>query len=165
MNERMEPDRRPLIPWWPASPLAGPTRIPARGPARLALLVLLTLGWVSLAGSMMLAGIGQPIGLLLLAAGVLATSLIAVLRAWALGTYVDDRGFAVREFWRNRHGAWSTVAAVEVGEGQVRLLTRDEAGTVTSITTHVRRWSVDLLGSRDGYQAAADRLCRWQAGQ
>lgn len=167
MDGRTEAERRPLVPWWPARHSADQslTRIPPRGPARLALLLLGTLGWVSLAGSMMLAGIGQPPALLALIGAVLATTLMGVMRAWTLGTYVDDEGFVIRRFMTTRRGRWSAVEAVDVGRARVVLQSQDAAGGVTSIRTHVCRWSIDLVGSRDGYQTAADQLCRWQARQ
>lgn len=153
----------PIFPWWPRRPIdapTGPERIPARGPVPTGLLILATLAWVALAGSMVMAALGASLAVASIAGAILATSTLVLLRAWSRGTYVSDSGFCVRRAWSTRAGRWPEVTAVDVGPSQVVI--ECPAGR---IGTHVRRWSMDILGSREGYEAAADRLMRWYLQQ
>lgn len=158
---RREP--RPLIPWWPSHAAGSQAlvRIPARGPIGVAVLLLATLGWLSLAGPMMLAGANQPLALVAPFAAVLATSLIAVLRSWTLGTYVNDVGIVVRRFWRTRRYTWAAIDGVDITGTRVDLRCRTDGNNESRIRTHVRRWSLDLVGSRSAFLASAEQLCRW----
>lgn len=149
----------PIFPWWPRGPLdapARPERIPARGPLSTGLLILATLAWVALAGSMVMAALGAFLGVAAIAGAILASATLVLLRAWSQGTYVSDSGFCVRRAWSTRSGRWSEVTSVDVGPSLVVIECSD-----TSIGTHVRRWSLDVLGSQEGYEEAADRLMRW----
>jgi len=151
----------PLIPWWPrpaadAQPGTGMVRIPQRGLFRVVLLGMLTLAWMALAGSMVLAALGSGLLLAVIAGAVLATLTVLLLRAWAAGTYANDLGYAVRGVLASRSGRWTEVTGIDIGPGRVRIQTADAL-----VNTSLRRWSLDTLGSRDGYEAAADGLVRW----
>lgn len=149
----------PLVPWWPRPDAASPSRlerIPARGLASTCLLVVATLAWIALAGSMVIAALGTSLLVAVIAGAVLATATVVLLRAWTTGTFVNDAGFLVRRTWSTRTGHWPEVTAVDVGPSRVII---DCSGHL--IGTHVRRWSLDLLGSREGYESDAERLMRW----
>jgi hypothetical protein len=153
----------PLIPWWPRPMQASPTRlerIPDRGAAATGILVLATLAWVALAGSMVLAALGSTLAMAIIAGAVLASATAILLRAWSVGTYANDAGFAVRRALRTRAGRWSQVDGIEVGPRRTVIVQRD-----ATIPTHIRRWSLDLLGRQEAYEAAADRLMRWYLHQ
>lgn len=153
----------PLIPWWPrpSQPTQGRlVRIPPRGPARVALLIGLTLGWVALAGSMVLAALGTEVAVALIAGAVLATVTVWVLRSWSVGTYVNDDGFVVRRTFTTRSGRWTEVTGIAIGPRRVRIAMAEH-----SISTHLARWSLDNLGSSQSYEMASDQFMRWYLEQ
>lgn len=160
------PDRSPLISWWPrpaepvpADELASQDRlirIPGRGPARLAVLVFLTLTWAATGSAMLLASVTSQLPTVIATAAVLATASVVVMRAWVLGTYVNDHGYVVRRCWRTCRGSWSEVVQIDASNDRVILV-----GSSGRVPTHLHRWSVDILGSTERLQAATDQLRRW----
>ncbi|MFM8894908.1 MAG: hypothetical protein ACKOE2_05905, partial [Actinomycetales bacterium] len=76
--------------------------------------------------------------------------------AWGAGTYVTDAGFVVRRGASARAGRWRAVTEITVGRTRVIIHTVDR-----SIPTNVARWSLDILGRQQAYEAEADRLIRW----
>jgi len=158
----------PIVPWWPRPETAslsglGQTRlerIPTRGLASTGALALATLAWITLAGSMVMAALGTYVVVAAIAGAILATITIMLLRAWITGTFVNDAGFLVRRTWSTKTGLWSEVTAIDIGKSRVSITCSH-----VRIGTHVRRWSLDLLGSEEAYEAAADRLMRWYQQQ
>lgn len=132
-------------------------RVPARGWLRLTLLVGASLLLVTVTASTLTAAIGTHLLFLLPAAAVLATFWVLLVRAWAIGTFVNDRGVVVVSLLATRAAAWPDVASVRDIDGHVELhLRRGEV-----MNTHVRRHSVDLLGRAEAYDIARLALQRW----
>jgi hypothetical protein len=122
----------------------------------MSVLAILTLGWIALAGSMALAALGAGWLTATITGAVLATAAVLLLRVWGAGTYVNDAGFVVRRVASGRAGRWREVTEITVGRTRVIIHTVDR-----SIPTNVARWSLDILGRQQAYEAEADRLIRW----
>jgi hypothetical protein len=131
-------------------------RVPGRGWARLVGLVIASVGLVTLAGSALLAGLGAGLLITTLNSSVIASATLALLRGWAVGTYVNDAGFVVRRFWSTRSGRWSAVSDLLVEHDRVLIVLAGEP-----IPTTLSRWSVDILGSESRFHQAVDVLGRW----
>ncbi len=132
-------------------------RVPARGPARLALLVLASLGLVVVTASALLAAIGTTWWLVLPAAAVIATFWVLLLRAWTVGTYVNDLGVVDQRLLGVGAARWSAVSRVDDVDGRVVVTTRD--GRV--FETHVRLRSLDIWGRAERYDIAKTALRNW----
>lgn len=132
-------------------------RIPTRGMARVALLTLATLAVVMVSAGAVVAAVGTHVLVLIPTAALLATFWVLVMRAWSVGTFVNDRGIVIVALLRTRSARWIDVAAVRDTAGRVRLVLRD--GRV--MDTHISRWGLDLLGNTEGYDIARLALQRW----
>jgi len=132
-------------------------RIPARGPIRLALLLLASVLLVMVSGSLILAGVSNWI-VLLPASFVIATFTLLLLRAWTIGTYVNDDGIVIQRLLRADVAPWRDVHA----------LTTDSAGQVWVMLYTGQRYptdiaprSLDLFGRGEAYDMAHSRINRW----
>lgn len=135
-------------------------RVPSRGPLRLVVLLAATLGIVFLSASVFLAAAQVGWVMVLLGGFVVASLTVLVLRAWVVGTYVNDDGFAVQRLLRANVGPWRDVWAVnEVGGRLVLHLVNGER-----IPTHINRRGLDLLGRPTAFEMAALRFERWRSG-
>jgi hypothetical protein len=183
-----EPQRRPIF-WflWPRpdphAPVDGDVRqtrwvrVCRQGPWRLAMLVPLTLLAVSLAASVVLAVATtggetmQRIAVLVVVGIVTGLGLALMLRAWVVGTYVNDHGAKVSRLVSAVAVPWSRVDAIHRGPGRALLfglLWRTDAVRVdlvlddgTVLPTHVTSVSPDLLGRPEAFDMASLRLVRW----
>lgn len=150
-------------------------RVPSRGPWRLALLIPVTLAWLSIAipALMAVAAVRSiaELAVVLLLLCVLGVPVSAILvRAWVSGTYVCDSGVKVATILRTTAVPWESVTAVRVVRGpmpwcgtplrvpgeRVVLDTRDGA-----IPTTVTSASADLWLRPQAWHAARDRLAVW----
>lgn len=135
-------------------------RVPGRGWARLLGLALASAGLVTVAGSALLATLGAGPLITVLNSAAIASATLALLRGWTVGTYVNDAGFVVRQFWSTRSGRWEEVSDLVVEPDRVLLILAGK-----QIPTTVRRWSADTLGNQGRYRDAADVLNRWRHQQ
>ena len=134
-------------------------RIPARGPWRLLLLVMLTLLLVMFGGVAIMGSAGAGLIPVLLTGAALASALLILLRGWATGTYVNDGGFAIRRMFTTRIGPWSSVANTESRAGRVALKLTDGS----TVATHIARNSLDTWLRPSAYDAAAIAIENWAA--
>lgn len=132
-------------------------RIPARGFVRIALLVVASLLIVMVTAGAVVAAIGTHPLILIPVAALVATFWVLALRAWSVGTFVNDRGVVVVSMLATRATPWRDVASVRDVDGRVDIVRRD--GRVLS--THVHRGGIDLLGSAERYDMARLALQRW----
>lgn len=132
-------------------------RIPARGAVRFVALFATSLACVMVTAGAVVAAIGTHLLVLIPIAAVLATFWVLVVRAWSVGTFVNDRGIVVVAMLRTWAARWIDIAQVLDIDGRVRLRLRD--GRV--IDTSVSRWSLDLIGSDEAYDIARLALQRW----
>lgn len=163
--------RKPLFgfvfaprPATPGAPALRWMRVPARGPIRLALLIIATLGIASLLGSALLglASLRSASGLAIAAAViVLALPVIGILtRAWILGVYLNDTGIKITRWWRTEHVPWPAVTAVTIRPARFgdRIHLETDDGP---ITTPLGSATLDTLGRPQTWDIAADRLRTW----
>jgi hypothetical protein len=135
-------------------------RIPGRGPLRLLTLMTATVGVVALSGSVLLAASGVGWIAVVFGAFVVASLTVVVLRAWVVGTYVNDDGFAVQRLFRADVGPWRDVWSVEDDDGRIVL----RLVTGVRVPTHIARRGLDLLARPTAYDMAALRFQRWREG-
>lgn len=182
-----QPPRRPVF-WflWPRpdphAPVDGDdeqvrwVRVTRPGPWRLAFLLPVSVLVVTLLAALVPAAAQatQPVErvAVLVAAGLASGAvLVLLMRAWVVGTYVNDRGVKVAGTWRTTVVRWHDVSAVYRGSGSARLLglpVRRVAVRVdlvrtdgSVVPTHVTSVSPDLLGRPEAFDMAALRLQRW----
>lgn len=164
----MTEPRKPLLGFlWPTSSTDGPVddayrqvrmiRIPGRGIVRLLLLLLATLAAVVISASAVMAAVATSWVLVIPTAVVIATFTVLVLRAWTLGTYVNDAGLAVQRLLRTTSARWTDIAAVVDEGGRVVVRCRD--GRI--IRTTIARHSLDLLANAEAFDIAKLQLQRW----
>ena len=149
--------------------------MPNRGPWRLALLIPVTLAWLSIAipALMAVASVRSPaelaaVLLVLLAVGFPVSAVIV--RAWVSGTYVRDSGVKVATILRTTAVPWESVTAVRVAEGPVpwcgtplrvpgeRVVLDTREGPIPTTLTSA---SSDLWLRPQAWHAARDRLQVW----
>ena len=135
-------------------------RIPGRGPLRLLTLIAATIGVVALSGSVLLAAAGVGWVVVILGGFVVASLTVIVLRAWVIGTYVNDDGFAVQRLFRADVGPWRDVWRIDDHDGRIVL----QLVTGARVQTHIARRNLDLLARPTAYDIAALRLQRWREG-
>jgi hypothetical protein len=135
-------------------------RIPGRGPLRLVSLVAATLGVVGLSGAVIIAAIDVGWLTVVLGGFVVATLTVIVLRAWVIGTYVNDDGFAVQRLFRANVGPWRDVWRIEESDGIIVM----HLVTGERVPTHISRRGLDLFGRPTAYDMAALRMQRWREG-
>lgn len=135
-------------------------RIPGRGPIRLLTLIAATLGVVALSGSVLIAAAGVGWVAVMFGGFVVASLTVVVLRAWVVGTYVNDDGFAVQRLFRADVGPWRDVWGIDERDGRIVL----QLVTGARVPTHIARRSLDLLARPTAYDIAALRLQRWREG-
>jgi hypothetical protein len=148
----------------PGSPQVRWIRVPARGPLRLAVLVLVTLFSMSLLGSALfaLAGMRSPAGVgIAMAVIVLSLPIIGLVsRAWVLGTFVNDTGVKISRWWRTEHVPWPAIDSVDeqagMGGHQVILVTTDGM-----IRTSIGSATLDTLLRTEAWSIAVDRMQTW----
>lgn len=165
-----------LWPHRPAGPLDADARqsrwerVTPRGPWRLALLIGLSLGLMSLAAPAMVALVAAPsayaLALVILVL-VPATALIA--RGWVAGCFVSDAGVKIATVLRTTYAPWEAVAEVIVADGSrwlgtplrvrgQRIALRLVHGTAE---TGLGTTSPDLWLRPQAWAAAHDRLRQW----
>jgi hypothetical protein len=132
-------------------------RIPARGPLRMTVLVVATLLLVLLTGTLVLAGFAHLF--LLIAIGmVIATFTVLLLRAWSVGTYVNDDGIVLQRILGADVAPWRDVHDITVDpDGGVRIILY----TGQQYRTHISPRSLDLIGRREAYDIAVTQVMRW----
>lgn len=135
-------------------------RIPGRGPLRLLMLIASTIGVVALSGAVLLAA--SQVGWVAVIFGgfVVASLTVVVLRAWVVGTYVNDDGFAVQRLFRADVGPWRDVWGIEEHDGRIVI----HLATGARVPTHIARQSLDLLARPTAYDIAVLRFQRWREG-
>ena len=132
-------------------------RLPSRGPLRLALLVVGTIGLTVLTGTALTAAIGTSWPLLFPVSALIATFLVMLLRCWSIGTYVNDAGIAVQRLLRTDSARWTEVRDVVDESGLVIVTLRNGR----RFSTHIGRRSLDLIGRAEAYDIAKLALQRW----
>lgn len=132
-------------------------RIPERGVVRLLALSVATLLLVSIAASAIIAAAGTNAVLVLPVSVILATLTVLMLRAWTVGTYVNDSGIVVQRLLRTVSARWDDVEAVF--EDGPRVVVRTRAGRAFDTTIALR--SIDTLGRREAYDMARLQVQRW----
>ena len=132
-------------------------RIPARGPLRVAGLIAATLALVMATGTLIGAGVQHWV-FLIMASAVIATFTVLVLRAWSVGTYVNDDGVVIQRMMRAEVAPWRDVQRVGVDpSGRVRVL----LWSGQSYGTHIAPHNVDLIARDEAYRIAIARIERW----
>lgn len=132
-------------------------RVPGRGPLRIAMLVSGTAGLTLLTGTAITAAIGTSWVLLVPVSALIATFLVLLLRAWSIGTYVNDAGIAVQRLLRTDSARWTDVSEVMDESGLVIVTLRSGR----RFSTHISRRSLDLIGRAEAYDMAKLTLQRW----
>ena len=132
-------------------------RIPTRGGLALAAPTVVTLLLVTLAASAIISAAGTSWVLVIPVSVILATLTVLVLRAWTVGTYVNDAGIAVQRLLRTVSARWSDVEAVYEEAGRVVVRTRGGRAFDTTIALR----SLDILGRHEAYDMAKLQLQRW----
>ena len=148
----------------PGSPQLKWIRVPARGPLRLALLILVTSFCASVLGSALfaLAGMRSTAGIgIAMAVIVLSLPIIGLVsRAWVLGTYVNDSGVKISRWWRTEHIPWPAIDAIDEGPGagghRVVLVT-----TEGIVHTSIGSATLDTLLRTEAWSIAVDRMRTW----
>lgn len=174
-------ERKPLLGFlWPATP-PGPVdhgavqekwlRIPPRGPWRLAFLIVASMAWVSLLPSALISLVVAPsiLACVLVVTVLLPTGALLV-RGWAAGTYVSDRGLKVSRVLSTTFIPWADVIAVRADETRCGLLgtpVRARAQSVSIDTpegteaTTVTTVGPDLWLRPQAWHASKDRFDVW----
>jgi len=151
----------------PATPGAGQIswlRIPARGPWRLAVLIISTLLLASVLGTALLslAASRTPgsvtIGVLALLAMVPIVFLVA--RGWVTGTYVNDSGVRVVRIVRSDFAPWPIITGVDVTQTgrRQRLIIETSEGP---IDTTIGSFTWDTALREQTWLASVDRMRVW----
>lgn len=132
-------------------------RVPSRSALALVVLAVASLLLVTLAGSAIIAAAGTNWLLVIPVALILATLTVLMLRAWTVGTYVNDAGIAVQRLLRTVSARWDDVAAVYEEGG--RVIVRTRAGR--AFDTTIARRSLDILGRHEAFDMAKLQLQHW----
>jgi len=150
-------------------------RVPNRGPWRLALLIPLTLGWLSIAIPALMAiasvrSLGELAVVLLILCAIGVPVSAVLVRAWVAGTYVRDSGVKVSTILRTTSVPWDSITAVRVTVGTVpwcgtplrvpgeRVVLDTREGPIPTTLTSA---SSDLWLRPQAWHAARDRLLVW----
>ena len=148
----------------PGAPQLRWIRVPARGPWRLALLILATLAVASVTGTALLtlaaARSGAGLGIAALALVVVLPAIGLLVRAWVIGTYVNDSGVRNVGWWGSHFLSWPTVLEVRTRitrTGQ-RVVVCTDAGDVD---TRIGSRDLDTALRPQAWDAAVDRLRTW----
>lgn len=136
-------------------------RISGRGPLRLTLLIVITLTVIPLAGIIVLGALSVGWPMVILSSVVLATIVVLTLRAWVLGTYVNDDGFALQRMFRADVGRWVDVWQCELQDDTLTLRMLNGA----SLPTHIARTNIDFIGRPTAFDSAVLRFERWREGR
>lgn len=164
----MNPPRKPIFGFlWPTASARGPLdadyvqvrmiRVPTRSAARLVLLALATMVIACVAAGAILAAAQTHWLLVIPVAIIVASCTVLLMRAWTIGTYVNDTGIAVQRLLRTVTARWHDVDSVIDADGVVIVRTR--AGRVFDTTIATR--SLDILGRAEAYDMAKLQLQRW----
>lgn len=129
-----------------------------RGPVRLVLLVALTIVTFSAAflGTIVLALRPTALGAVTVLTVVIFL-LVMTLRAWQVGTYVNDQGVRVIRGLRTTTLSWESVQSIRVA-GPVVVIDAD-----VRVPTHIHRRGLDHITSTESFDIARDRLANWWA--
>lgn len=150
-------------------------RVPNRGPWRLALLIPVTLGWLSIAIPALMAiasvrSLGELAVVLLILCAIGVPVSAVLVRAWVAGTYVRDSGVKVSTILRTTSVPWDSITAVRVTVGTVpwcgtplrvpgeRVVLDTREGPIPTTLTSA---SSDLWLRPQAWHAARDRLLVW----
>lgn len=148
-------------------------RITARGPVRLATL-LIGSAVVAMAGAaLMMAALTTAVSLATVIGGALvATAIALILRGWVVGTYVSDEGVTIETTWRRSTVPWAAVRSVSTQPCRAPLLglpvpvasVRSVVTTTDGVElpTHVYASSPDLWLRAEAFDMARLRLERWR---
>lgn len=150
-------------------------RISPRGPIRIILLVAGSLITVVLCATAVLAALGGALTAGTLIGSAIAASAVALLlRAWVVGTYVNDAGILIETTFTRRSIPWTGITALECTDTVVPLLgtpLRVRGSRVVldladgaRVPTHVSTASADLWGRPEAFDVARIRLANWQQG-
>lgn len=131
-------------------------RICPRGPLRIAFLLALTAVTFSTAflGTLVLATRPTVVGAVLTVT-IVATLLVVTLRAWQLGTYVNDEGVRVIRSRQTTTLTWDAVRSIR-DEGSAVVIDANQV-----VPTHIHRRGLDHLTSVESFEMARDRLGNW----
>lgn len=129
-------------------------RVPRMGVVHGFLLAAVTVAVAVLFSGQLLAAIGSPVWVMLVTSALVAVVGVLLARAWVVGTYVNDNGFAVRRMLSTTRGAWAEVAAIEDDGRRMWLVLRDGA----RVRTQIAHRGIDVLGSDETYDAARLQL-------
>lgn len=135
-------------------------RVHRRGPLRLVLIITMTIATfgVALLGAIGLASSPSIPGLLIVLPVVVLLVAVTV-RAWQVGTYVNDHGVRIIHPTRTFQCTWTEIPSIE-SPGDVVTL-----GLDPPVPTHIRARGLDHLGDRESYDIARDRIINWWQGR
>ena len=166
-GEVVNPGQRRPVFWFLWPKINGPVdseyrqvrllRIPARGPWRLVMLIGATWGLVIGSAALLLAASTAPLPLLFAIGATLATAVLALLRGWVVGTYVNDEGYAIRRISCTNSGRWEAGNRVSIIGSTAFIIRRD--GSL--VATHISSRSLDLWLRPVAFGASVDLLERW----
>ena len=151
-------------------------RVTPRGPIRVLGLVAATLLTISAMGAMLMAALAMPLSPFTFAGSALvAAALVAVLRGWVVGTYVNDDGVVVETVLRRSAVPWAQVEGLTVRSDGCPFLGTPVRRRATraflacrdgrSIATHVYSTSSDLWLRPEAFDMAVLKLGRWVPDQ
>lgn len=147
----------------PGAPQIRWMRIPARGPWRLALLIIATVAMASLTGSALLALAGiRTVAGLAIAAAVIVVSLplfTLLARGWIQGTYVNDAGVRIVRMWSTRVVPWAVIEEVRISGRRWRRIDLLAEGML--IPTTIGNTTLDSACRRHTWDSSLDRMHIW----
>ena len=148
----------------PGSPALTWSRVPPRGPWRLALLITASFALAALAGSAFLAAVASRSfsGLAVAATGLAAVGICSLLaaRAWVLGTYVNDSGVRIVRIWRTDHLPWSAISGIRLCRGIIGSRIHLDTGD-GGVSTSIGSFTLDTAGRSETWSMAVDRMHTW----
>lgn len=179
----MTPPRKPIFGFlWPRPDPDAPVdaayrqvrkvRITPRGPVRLAVLIVGSVGLTLATTSAILSGVVTGFSFAtVIGAAVSASALALVLRGWVVGTFVTDVAVTVETTWRQSVVPWTAVRSVATEPARMPVLglpirvpgrrTVIHLGDGRVLPTHVYTASPDLWLRPEAFDMASLRLERW----
>ena len=147
-------------------------RVAARGPIRLAVLILGAIMTTMTTGTVVMATLTTSFSVTtVLGAAICASAIFLLLRGWVVGTFVTDQGVTVDSTWRRETIPWSEIRSAALREQRspflglpVRVPARRSVLVLAdgrSVATHVYSTSPDLWLRPEALDMARLRLERW----